>query len=128
VARQETYCPPMTGAPLDARTAPVADRYCIDIKWSPWRWSTVTAQGRALQLVVYVTPLGSVVTTCIAAAPGTPGRFASTYNASAALGCTPPTRNPGHEDCALKPKKYPNHLSGGGDPEIMYCPSSIGSM
>jgi hypothetical protein len=120
----------MSGVRLDASTAPVADRYWIDTKESPCRLSTVTAQGNTLQSVVVVLPLGSVITTRIFVAPGTPGRFAPMYNDSPALGCTPPTRFPGHADCALKPKNIPSHFHGvalfvGGPPDIMYCPSSI---
>src|ERR1017187_4150093 len=129
-ARRRHHCPPMSGVRLDASTAPVADRYWIDTKESPCRLSTVTAQGNALQSVVVVLPLGSVITTRIFVAPGTPGRFAPMYNDSPALGCTPPTRFPGHEDRPDHPKNCPNHFHGvppfvGGPPEIMYCPSSM---
>src|ERR1017187_2660932 len=109
---------------------PVGEGNGSDTKGPPCRLSTVTAQGNALQSVVVVLPLGSVITTRIFVAPGTPGRFAPMYNDSPALGCTPPTRFPGHEDRPDHPKNCPNHFHGvppfvGGPPEIMYCPSSM---
>src|ERR1017187_4403217 len=129
-ARRRHHCPPMSGVRLDASTAPVADRYWIDTKESPCRLSTVTAQGNALQSVVVVLPLGSVITTRIFVAPGTPGRFAPMYTRSPIADCSPPTRCPAHADCALNPKNIPSHFHGvarstGGPPEIMYPPSSI---
>src|ERR1017187_7295947 len=111
-ARRGHHWPPMSGGGLGGSTAPGAERYWIDTKGSPCRLSTVTAQGNALQSVVVVLPLGSVITTRIFVAPGTPGRFAPMYNDSPALGCTPPTRFPGHEDRPDHPKNCPNHFHG----------------
>src|SRR5664280_2220948 len=135
-ARREHYCPPMSGVRLDASTAPAADRYWIDIKESPCRLSTITAQGNALQSVVVVLPLGSVIATRIFVAPGTPGRFAPMYTRALIPGCSPPTRYPGQEDRAVNPKNCPCHFHGvlpladmppdpSGPPEIIYPSASI---
>src|ERR1017187_3104319 len=111
-ARRRHHCPPMSGVRLDASTAPVADRYWIDTKESPCRLSTVTAQGNTLQSVVVVLPLGSVITTRIFVAPGTPGRFAPIVHRPPPLGCPPSTAVPGHWGLCAEAKEFSGPLHG----------------